>query len=81
MRVNYYFTDKIDTYTIEAEVYSSNRVQVLTIEDSYGTDIDLDDFSAAEKSSIMGKALAARDQLDMLGDEDDGDDDAEEAYA
>jgi hypothetical protein len=70
----------MDTYKIEAEVYPSNRVQIITVEDSYGADIDLDDFSEAEKSSIMGKALAARDQLDMLGDEDDGEDD-NEAYA
>ena len=80
MRVNYYFSDNMDTYKIEAEVYSSNRVQVLTIEDSFGADIDIDDFSDSERDSLISKALAARDQLEMLGDEEDGEDD-NEAYA
>ena len=80
MRVNYYFSDNMDTYKIEAEVYSNNRVQVLTIEDSFGADIDIDDFSDNERDSLIRKALAARDQLEMLGDEEDGEDD-NEAYA
>lgn len=80
MRVNYYFSDNMDTYKVEAEVYSSNRVQVLIIEDSFGADIDIDDFSDSERDSLISKALAARDQLEMLGDEEDGEDD-NEAYA
>jgi hypothetical protein len=70
MRVNYYFRDDMDTYKIEAEVYSSNRVQVLTIEDSFGTDIDIDDFSDNERDSLIRKALAARDNLEQSEEPD-----------
>lgn len=63
MRVTFYFTDKIDTYKIEAEVSSTNRVHVLCVEDSYGSDVDIDDFSEAERKSINAKALGARDDL------------------
>jgi hypothetical protein len=64
MRVTFYFTDKIDTYKIEAEVSSTNRIHVLCVEDSYGSDVDIDDFSEDERKSINRKALAARDQLE-----------------
>jgi hypothetical protein len=63
MRVKFYFTDRIDTYTIEAEVSSTNRIHILTVEDSYGSDVDIDDFSEAERKSINAKALGARDDL------------------
>lgn len=68
MRVNFYFSDKIDTYSIEAEVSSTNKVTVITIEDSYGSDCDFDDFSESERKSIFAKAYAARDALDKSED-------------
>ena len=64
MRVNFSFSDKIDTYTIEAEVSSTNKVTIITIEDSYGSDCDPDDFSESERKGIYAKAYAARDALD-----------------
>ena len=80
MRVNYYFTDKIDTYKVEAEVSSTNRMHILTIEDSWGSDVDFADFSEDEKKAIYGKAYSARDQLEQA-EEPDYDDDGEESYA
>ena len=68
MRVNYYFTDKIDTYKIEAEV--GKRVQIVAIEDSYGSDVDFDDFSDDEKRGIYAKAYAARDALEQSEEPD-----------
>jgi hypothetical protein len=78
MRVNYYFTDKIDTYKIEAEV--GKRVQIIAIEDSYGSDVDFDDFSDDEKRAIYAKAYAARDALEA-SEEPDYDDDSDEGEA
>lgn len=75
MRVNYYFTDRIDTYQIEAEVSNKNLVTIISIEDSYGSDVDFEDFSDEERRAIYGKAYAARDQLEQSEEPDyDGDD-------
>jgi len=68
MRVNFYFTDKIDTYKIGAEV--GKRVQIIAIEDSYGSDVDFDDFSDDEKRAIYAKAYAARDNLEQSEEPD-----------
>lgn len=80
MRVNYYFTDKIDTYNVEAEVSSTNRVTILTIEDSYGSDVDFEDFSEDEKKMIYAKAYAARDALEASEEPDYDGDEGESAY-
>jgi hypothetical protein len=76
MRVSYYVTDKIDTYKVEAEV--GKRVQIIAIEDSYGSDIDFDDFSDDEKKMIYAKAYAARDTLEQAEEPDY--DEGEAAY-
>ena len=81
MRVNYYFTDKIDTYKIEAEVSSTNRVTILSVEDSYGSDVDFDDFSESERKAIYAKAYAARDQLEQAEEPDMDDDSGDDCYA
>lgn len=70
MRVSYYFTDRIDTYKVEAEVSSTNRVHILSVEDSYGSDVDWDDFSESEKKLAYAKAYAARDQLEQAEEPD-----------
>lgn len=80
MRVNYYFTDRIDTYKIEAEVSPTNRVIILTVEDSYGSDVDFDDFSESERKAIYAKAYAARDQLEQSEEPDYDDNDGEACY-
>lgn len=77
MRVEYTFRDKIDTYSVEAEVNGS-RVQILTITDSYGTDIDFDDFSEDERKVMKGLALGARDELESQELEDGWNDDEDE---
>lgn len=80
MRVNYYYTDRIDTYRIEAEVSSKNRVTVIAIADSYGSDVDFDDFSEEEKAAIYGKAYGARDALERSEEPDYDTDDNETTY-
>ena len=80
MRVNYYFRDDMDTYKVEAEVYTSNRVEIITVEDSFGADIDPDDFSDVERASLIAKARAARDQLEMLPEDDGEAEDDNEMY-
>lgn len=80
MRVNYYFRDDMDTYKVEAEVYTSNRVEIITVEDSFGADIDPDDFSDMERASLIAKARAARDQLEMLPEDDGEAEDDNEMY-
>lgn len=80
MRVNYYFRDDMDTYKVEAEVYTSNRVEIITVEDSFGADIDPDDFSDMERASLIAKARAARDQLEMLPEDDGETEDDNEMY-
>ena len=77
MRVSFYASDKIDTYKVEAEV--GKRVQIVAIEDSYGSDVDFDDFSDDEKRTIYAKAYAARDNLEQSEepDYDDGSDESE----
>jgi hypothetical protein len=79
MRVTFYFTDKIDTYTIEAEVSSTNRVHILSVEDSYGSDVDPDDFSEAEMKGIYARAYAARDALDGSEEPDYSDEAGDDA--
>ena len=81
MRVSYYFTDKIDTYKIAAEVYKANLIAILSIEDSYGTDIDFEDFSESEKQTIYAKAYAAREQLEQAEEPDMDDDSGDDCYA
>lgn len=82
MQVEYTFRDKIDTYTVEAEV-GGNRVQIITIVDSFGSDVDYDDFSESEKKLIKGLALKKRDELESLDDEEEeniNEEDFAEAY-
>ena len=78
MRVSFYASDKIDTYKVEAEV--GKRVQIIAIEDSYGSDVDFDDFSDDEKKMIYAKAYNARDALDESEEPSYDDDSEEEAY-
>ena len=80
MRVNYKFHDKVyGDFNIDAEVSGSGRVQIITIEDNHGTDIDFDDFTQDERESILHLAKATAYELDRLPDlEDDGDEDEDE---
>ena len=78
MRVSFYASDKIDTYKVEAEV--GKRVQIIAIEDSYGSDVDFDDFSDDEKKMIYAKAYNARDALEDSEEPDMEDDSDDAAY-
>jgi hypothetical protein len=72
MRVNYKFHDKAyGDFIINAEVSGSGRVQVITVEDDHGTDIDFDDFTDVEKGIIREMARAAAHELDSLPDLED----------
>ena len=77
MRVQYSFSDDFGEYDIEAEVSPTGKVNVVSIVDEYGTDIDLEDFSESEVKRIGFLAKEAADELDKLPDAD-YDDDLEE---
>lgn len=79
MRVNYKFHDKVyGDFKIDAEVTGSGRVQIVTIEDDHGADIDFDDFTQDERESILHLAKATAFELDRLPDAGDDDEDEDE---
>lgn len=79
MRVNYKFHDKVyGDFNIDAEVSGSGRVQIVTIEDDHGTDVDFDDFTPEERQIIVEMAKISRDDLDRLPDAEEPDEDEDE---
>jgi hypothetical protein len=79
MRVNYTFHDKTyGDFIIDAEVSGSGRVQIITIEDDHGTDVDFDDFTPEEKQIIVEMAKVSRDDLDRMPDAEEPDEDEDE---
>lgn len=74
MRVQYSFRDDFGEYDIEAEVSATGKVNVVSIVDEYGTDIDIEDFSESEVKQIGFLAKEAADELDKLPDADYDDD-------
>ena len=78
MRVNYKFHDKVyGDFVIDAEVSGSGRVQVITVEDDHGTDVDFDDFTDAEKALIRSLAKSAAAELEAMPDAEDDEDEDE----
>lgn len=78
MRVNCTFHDKAyGDFIIDAEVSGSGRVQVITVEDEHGTDVDFDDFSPVEKEVILSLAKATAIDIDngRYYNEDEDEDD------
>ena len=79
MRVNYKFHDKVyGDFIIDAEVSGSGRVQIITIEDDHGTDVDFDDFTPEERESILFLAKSTAQELDAMPDAGDDDEDEDE---
>lgn len=79
MRVNYKFHDKVyGDFIIDAEVSGSGRVQIVTIEDDHGTDVDFDDFTPEERESILFLAKSTAHELDAMPDAGDDDEDEDE---
>lgn len=79
MRVNYKFHDKVyGDFIIDAEVSGSGRVQIVTIEDDHGTDVDFDDFTPEERESILFLAKSTAHDLDAMPDAGDDDEDEDE---
>lgn len=77
MRVNYKFHDKAyGDFYIDAEVTGSGRVQVITVEDDHGTDVDFDDFTPVEKEVIISLAKSTANDIDSgrYYNEDEGED-------
>jgi hypothetical protein len=64
MRVQYKFRDAIDIYDIDAEIYPSGKAHIVSITDSYGTDVDIEDFSEYERNVMHGLAYEAKERLD-----------------
>ena len=79
MRVNYTFHDKAyGDFIIDAEVSGSGRVQIITIEDDHGTDVDFDDFTPDERQIILEMAKISRDDLERMPDPEDEDESDED---
>ena len=79
MRVNYTFHDKTyGDFIIDAEVSGSGRVQIITIEDDHGTDVDFDDFTPEERETILFLAKSTAHELDAMPDAGDDDEDEDE---
>ena len=79
MRVNYKFHDKVyGDFNIDAEVSGSGRVQIVTIEDDHGTDVDFDDFTPEERETILFLAKSTAHELDAMPDAGDDDDEDED---
>lgn len=74
MRVNYNFRDDFGRYDILAEVSKTGKVSVIEIRDEYGTEIDLEDFSADEVNQIGYLGKIAAEELDSLPDEENDND-------
>lgn len=74
MRVNYNFRDDFGEYDVEAEVSVTGKVNIISIADEYGTDIDIEDFSESELNQMGFLAKEAADELDKLPDADYDDD-------
>lgn len=75
MRVQYNFKDDFGRYDITAEVSNTGKVSVVHINDEYGTEIDLGDFSQDELNQIGYLGRKAAEELDSLPDEEENDDD------
>lgn len=81
MRVQVLYTDSSGTYRVRADVKENNRsIHILDIvDDEYGTEADVDDFTDEEQATIHNLILEEYDALDRDNgeeyddDEDDGD--------
>lgn len=82
MRVQVLYTDSSGTYRVRADVKENNRsIHILDIvDDEYGTEADVDDFTDEEQASIHNLILEEYDALDRDNGEeyDDEEDDGDE---
>ena len=74
MRVNCNFRDDFGDYDILAEVSHTGMVSIISVNDEYDNDIDLDDFSEEERNQMGFLAKRAAEDLDNMPDEDNDDD-------
>lgn len=87
MRVQVLYTDSSGTYRVRADVKENNRsIHILDIvDDEYGTEADVDDFTDEEQASIHNLILEEYDALDRdngeeYDDEEDEGDELPEDY-
>jgi hypothetical protein len=81
MQVTFKYVESTGEYNVDAEVNGS-RVQIVAITDDYNEDIDIDDFSDSEKSTMRGIAL--KEYHNILNEDDDDsplDEDEEREWA
>lgn len=82
MRVQVLYTDSSGTYRVRADVKENNRsIHILDIvDDEYGTEADVDDFTDEEQATIHNLILEEYDALDRDNGEeyDDEEDDGDE---
>lgn len=87
MRVQVFYTDSSGTYRVRADVKENNRsIHILDIvDDEYGTEADVDDFTDEEQTTIHNLILEEYDALDRdngeeYDDEQDEGDELPEDY-
>jgi len=61
--VTFQYRDKTGEYTVAAAVKNNNAI-ILSIEDEYGTDCEIDDWSDAEQYTMKGLAKKAVSDLE-----------------
>jgi hypothetical protein len=65
--VSFKFRDSTGSYDVTAAINRKNVI-LLEIEDEYGTDCDINDWSPAEQYVMMGLAKKAQDELEYDDD-------------
>ena len=69
--VQYPYRDKDGEFTVHATVYTNGRISLDRIENEYGDDADVSDWTSAEQSAMKGLARKAYSQLEDTEDADD----------
>ena len=65
--VTFKFRDSTGSYDVTAAINKRNII-LLEVEDEYGTDCDIDDWSPAEQYVMMGLAKKAQEELEYDDD-------------
>lgn len=68
MQVTFTYRDTAGDFYVDAEV-NGNKVHIVSVTDDWKQDIDLDDFSADERSLMRG--LALREYHNIMNADDD----------
>ena len=78
MQVAFTYEEASGEYEIDAEVSPKGKVIIVTVSDSYGEIIDLDEFAEDETEAM--KQLALQAYRDILAETDDDEEEEDEGY-